>query len=55
MCMANAVVKTDPAGNRKLAKDRSAGRIDGAVGLAMMAGVGVANYQPAFNPRALIG
>lgn len=35
MCAANAVVQTDPAGNRKLAKDRSAGRIDGMVALAM--------------------
>jgi phage terminase large subunit-like protein len=39
MCMSCAVVKIDPAGNRKLAKDKSAGRIDGAVALAMMAGV----------------
>jgi phage terminase large subunit-like protein len=39
MCMGNAVVETDHAGNRKLAKHKSAGRIDGAVALAMMAGV----------------
>lgn len=39
MCAANAVVKTDPAGNRKLAKDKSAGRIDGMVALAMAMGV----------------
>jgi phage terminase large subunit-like protein len=39
MCAANAVVKADPAGNRKLAKDKSAGRIDGMVALAMAAGV----------------
>jgi len=39
MCMANAVVKSDPAGNRKLAKDRSAGRIDGAIALAELCGV----------------
>jgi phage terminase large subunit-like protein len=39
MCFANAVVKTDPAGNRKLAKDRSSGRIDGAVATAMAFGV----------------
>jgi phage terminase large subunit-like protein len=35
MCALNAAVQTDPAGNRKLAKDRSTGRIDGAVALAM--------------------
>lgn len=35
MCAANAVVQTDPAGNRKLAKDKSSGRIDGMVALAM--------------------
>lgn len=39
MCAANAVVQTDPAGNRKLAKDKSAGRIDGMVALAMAIGV----------------
>lgn len=39
MCMANAVVQTDPSGNRKLSKSRSTGRIDGAVALAMAMGV----------------
>lgn len=38
MCMANAVVNTDPAGNRKLDKKRSTGRIDGAVALTMAVG-----------------
>lgn len=37
MCAANAVVKSDEAGNRKLDKKRSAGRIDGMVALAMAA------------------
>jgi len=37
MCAANAVVKTDEAGNRKLDKKRSRGRIDGMVALAMAA------------------
>lgn len=36
MCAANAVVQTDPAGNRKLNKSRSRGRIDGLVALADM-------------------
>ncbi len=39
MCAANAVVQTDPAGNRKLAKHKSSGRIDGMVALAMAVGV----------------
>ncbi len=35
MCAANAVVKRDEAGNRKLDKAKSTGRIDGMVALAM--------------------
>lgn len=34
-CARNAVVQRDPAGNRKLAKNKSRGRIDGMVALAM--------------------
>ena len=37
MCAANAIVKSDEAGNRKLDKKRSRGRIDGMVSLAMAA------------------
>lgn len=33
-----AVIDTDPAGNRKLTKEKSTGRIDGAVGACMAAG-----------------
>jgi phage terminase large subunit-like protein len=44
-CVSNAVAVSDPAGNRKLAKDRSIGRIDGAVALAMA--VGLASRTPA--------
>jgi phage terminase large subunit-like protein len=40
MCARNAVVKTDEAGNRKLDKRRSRGRIDGMVALAMACAVG---------------
>jgi phage terminase large subunit-like protein len=39
MCMANAVVQKDPAGNRKLSKAKSRGRIDGAIALVMAMGV----------------
>lgn len=35
MCAANAVVQSDPSGNRKLAKHKSRGRIDGLVALVM--------------------
>lgn len=39
MCAANAVVKMDEAGGRKLDKKKSRGRIDGMVALAMAAAV----------------
>ena len=39
MCAANAVVKMDEAGNRKLDKKRSRGRIDGMTALAMGCGI----------------
>jgi phage terminase large subunit-like protein len=39
MCAGNAVVKADEAGNRKLDKKRSRGRIDGMVALTMAVGV----------------
>lgn len=39
MCAANAVIQADPAGNRKLTKAKSVGRIDGMVALAMAFGV----------------
>lgn len=35
MCMMNATVRQDPGGNRKLDKQKSRGRIDGAAALAM--------------------
>lgn len=38
-CMANAVVVSDPAGNRKLSKERASGRVDGAVAAVMAIGV----------------
>lgn len=39
MCSRNAVIVQDPAGNRKFAKHKSTGRIDGLVALAMAEGV----------------
>jgi phage terminase large subunit-like protein len=41
MCAHNAVVTRDPAGNRKLDKPKSRGRIDGMQALAIAAGVAV--------------
>ena len=37
--IANAVVRMDPAGNRKIDKDKARFRIDGAVALAMLCGL----------------
>jgi phage terminase large subunit-like protein len=47
MCMMNAVTISDPAGNRKLDKSKSTGRIDGAVALAMALGVATMTEAPA--------
>lgn len=44
-CVANAVVVTDPAGNRKLDKDKAKFRIDGAVALAMALGLKARNVE----------
>lgn len=51
MCASNAVVTTDPAGNRKLNKAKAAGRIDGAVALTMAFGVApeVAEAEPEYQ------
>lgn len=45
MCAANAVVTSDPAGNRKLDKMKATGRIDGMVALAMAAAM-ASTYEP---------
>lgn len=45
MCCANTVVTSDPAGNRKLDKAKSTGRIDGIVALAMALNVS-SRYEP---------
>jgi phage terminase large subunit-like protein len=55
--MANAVATMDPAGNRKLDKDKARFRIDGAVALAMMLGLRSrdrVNVKP-IDIEALIG
>lgn len=47
MCMANARVEKDAAGNRKLNKAKATGRIDGAVALAMALGAAGNSEQAA--------
>ena len=51
MCAANAVVKTDEVGNRKLDKKKSRGRIDGMVALAMAVAMAYEhlNERPVFS------
>jgi phage terminase large subunit-like protein len=39
MCASNSMITRDPAGNRKLDKTKTSGRIDGMVALAMAAGL----------------
>jgi phage terminase large subunit-like protein len=45
MCAANAVATTDAAGNRKLDKAKTTGRIDGMVALAMAIGMATSKTQ----------
>lgn len=50
MCMANARIEKDAAGNRKMNKAKATGRIDGAVALAMAVGVmpQTTNFEQSF-------
>jgi phage terminase large subunit-like protein len=45
MCAANSITVKDPAGNRKLDKQKASGRIDGFLALAMAAGVAERNHE----------
>ncbi len=52
---ANAVVVSDPAGNRKVAKERATGRVDGIVAAVMAAGLTVGRKQEqAATPELII-
>ena len=54
--MANAIATMDPAGNRKLDKDKARFRIDGAVALAMMMGLRSRDRnEPPVDVEAMIG
>jgi len=46
-CAANAVVMTDPAGNRKVAKERATGRVDGVVAAIMATGASANQLEEA--------
>lgn len=52
MCAGNAVVKSDPAGNRKMDKKRSNGRIDGMVALVMMVSLAASELDQPENTGA---
>lgn len=56
MCAANAKVRSDPAGNRKLDKRRSFGRIDGMVAMVEAFGVAAAgaDFSGHGEPQLLI-
>ena len=45
MCAANAVIESDAAGNRKLTKKKSRGRIDGMTALLMAIGVAPSGWM----------
>jgi phage terminase large subunit-like protein len=53
MCAANSTVVMDPAGNRKLEKAKSSGRIDGMVALAMA--IKGATQTAFLNHRSMVG
>jgi phage terminase large subunit-like protein len=54
MCASNCVVERDAAGNRKLSKKRSVGRIDGMIALTMALGVAPLRMAAKFDVEALI-
>lgn len=58
MCAANAIIVQDAAGNRKMDKSKSTGRIDGMVSLAMAVGVmalgGEAEGGSVYTERGLL-
>ena len=54
MCASNCVIERDGAGNRKLSKKRSTGRIDGMISLAMALGVAPLRMAAKFDVTVLI-
>ena len=51
MCAANAIIVQDAAGNRKMDKSKSTGRIDGMVSLAMAVGVAMGPDEQTEEPK----
>ena len=55
MCAANAIIASDPAGNRKLDKKRASGRIDGVTALAVALAAAPPTWTTPIDVAALIG
>jgi phage terminase large subunit-like protein len=55
MCASHAAVTTNDAGDRKLSKKKSTGRIDGMQALAMAIAVAPLDVAKPWDVRALIG
>lgn len=53
--MANALAIMDPAGNRKIDKEKTRFRIDGAVALTMAMGLRARDRKQVVDVSALIG
>lgn len=53
-CAANAVVMTDPAGNRKVAKEKATGRVDGIVAAIMATGTTISATQQQPEPEIIL-
>ena len=48
-CSANAIISTDPAGNRKITKEKSSGRVDGIVAAIMAIGATTKDQNDQIN------
>jgi phage terminase large subunit-like protein len=55
MCVSHAAVTINDAGDRKLSKKKSTGRIDGLQALAMAIAIAPLQTKPEWDVRALIG
>lgn len=54
-CAANAVTASDPANNRKIAKDKATGRVDGIVAAVMACGIaGAEDSTSVYEERGII-
>jgi phage terminase large subunit-like protein len=53
-CAANAVTASDPAGNRKVTKEKATGRVDGIVAAIMAAGASISATEQLPEPEIII-